>query len=215
MVYRFGDFELREEDFCLLRQGSRVALEPKNLRVLLQLVSHAGHLVEKNTLLDTVWADTFVEENTLARAIVVLRHELGDSSRDPRFIQTIPTRGYRFIAPVEALPETSQLVPVPEAASQQLAAGPEPERLPARSWLPTAAVLAVCLLVIAATSVLFWRQHKAIATAAAVRRAPISIAVLPILNQTGDLSLDYVSDGTLSAARPCSAFAIHPRTPRA
>lgn len=104
MVYRFGDFELREEDFCLLRQGSRVSLEPKTLRVLLQLVSHAGHLVEKNALLETVWTDTFVEENTLARAITVLRHELGDNSRDPRFIQTIPTRGYRFIAPVEALP---------------------------------------------------------------------------------------------------------------
>ena len=193
MNYRFGDFELREEDFCLLRQNSRVALEPKTLRVLLQLVSHAGHLVQKNTLLDTVWTDTFVEENTLARAIAVLRQELGDNSRDPRFIQTIPTRGYRFIAPVEVLPEISQLVPVPENAPQQSFVAATPERLPARSLLPTVAVIAVCLLVIATSSVLLWHRHKTIAL---VHRAPISIAVLPIFNQTGDSSLDYVSDGT-------------------
>jgi DNA-binding winged helix-turn-helix (wHTH) protein/TolB-like protein/Flp pilus assembly protein TadD len=192
MIYRFGDFELREEDFCLLRQSSRVALEPKNLRVLLQLVSHAGHLVQKNTLLDTVWRDTFVEENTLARAIAVLRQELGDSSRDPKFIQTIPTRGYRFIAPVEVLPEIPQLTPVAADALPQPLADAGAERLPARSWLPTIAVFAVCLLVIATASILLWR-HKATAM---MHRAPISIAVLPILNQTGDPSLDYVSDGT-------------------
>lgn len=193
MIYRFGDFELREDDFCLLRQSSRVALEPKNLRVLLQLVSHAGHLVQKSTLLDTVWTDTFVEENTLARAIAVLRQELGDSSRDPRFIETIPTRGYRFIAPVEVLPEISQPVPVLAEAPPQPLADTGAERLPGRSWLPTVAVLAVSLLVIASTSILLWRRHK---TVPIVHRAPISIAVLPLLNQTGDPSLDYVSDGT-------------------
>src|SRR6185312_11017908 len=193
MIYRFEDFELREDDFCLMRQGARVALEPKNLRVLLQLVSHAGHLVPKNTLLDTVWADTFVEENTLARAIAVLRQELGDSARDPRFIQTIPTRGYRFIAPVEALPEISQLQPASEAVPRQPLAGTEAEHARARSWLATASALAACLLVAATASILLWRPHKTIAV---VRRAPISIAVLPILNQTGDPSLDYVSDGT-------------------
>ena len=200
MIYRFGEFELRKEDFCLLRHGSRVALEPKNLRVLLELVEHAGHLVQKNTLLDTVWADTFVEENTLVRTIAILRQELGDSSRDPRFIQTIPTRGYRFIAPVQALPEISQLASVPvEAptlvnAPRQPLADTGPERSPARSWLAVA-VLAVCLLVIAATSILLSRRHATMATAA-THPASLSIAVLPIVNQTGDPALDYVSDGT-------------------
>ncbi|MDW5267590.1 MULTISPECIES: winged helix-turn-helix domain-containing protein [Acidobacteriaceae] len=193
MIYRFADFELREEDFCLVREGARVALEPKNLRVLLQLVSHAGRCVQKNTLLDTVWADTFVEENTLTRAIAVLRRVLGDSAQDPRFIETIPTRGYRFIAPVEALPETPPVVPAPKNAPQESFVAASQERLPARSLLPAVAVLALCLVVIGTTSVLLWHRHKTIAT---VRRGPISIAVLPILNQTGDPSLDYVSDGT-------------------
>jgi DNA-binding winged helix-turn-helix (wHTH) protein/TolB-like protein/Flp pilus assembly protein TadD len=194
MVYCFGDFELRAEDFCLLRHGERVALEPKNLSVLLQLVSHAGHLVEKNTLLETIWADTFVEENTLARAIVVLRRELGDSSRNPTFIQTIPTRGYRFIAPVETSSATAQ--PTPQSAetteAPAPAASPASGQAPRHSWLTAAAVLAVLISLAALASILLWPRHK---TAAIARPALVSIAVLPIQNHTGDASLDYVSDG--------------------
>ena len=194
MIYRFGDFELREEDFCLLRQGERVALEPKNLSVLLQLVGHAGHLLEKGTLLETVWADTFVEENTLTRAIVVLRRELGDNSRNPKFIQTIPTRGYRFIAPLETLSATSQPSPEPAVTTPNaaLVANPGSDRRSMRSWLPRVAVPALLVSLIVA-SILLWRPHK---TAAGTHPALISIAVLPIQNHTGDSSLDYVSDGT-------------------
>lgn len=76
MVYLFDHFELREKDFCLYEKGERTALEPKALRVLLLLVSKAGHLVEKGYLLETVWNDTFVEENTLTRTILVLRRGL-------------------------------------------------------------------------------------------------------------------------------------------
>src|SRR3984885_979925 len=101
VLYLFEDFELRQEDFCLSRAGQRIPLEPKSLRVLLLLVSRAGHLVDKQCLLDTVWAGTFVEENTLARTVAVLRRELGDDSRKPRLIETVPTRGYRFVAPVQ------------------------------------------------------------------------------------------------------------------
>jgi DNA-binding winged helix-turn-helix (wHTH) protein/TolB-like protein/tetratricopeptide (TPR) repeat protein len=195
MVYRFGDFELREKDFCLLRDGLRVALEPKNLRVLLQLVSHAGHLVEKTTLLDTVWANTFVEENTLTRSIAVLRQELGDSSRNPTFIQTIPTRGYRFIAPVTTAAATSQSSPAPVDSSPQpaLVAGTGSDRLAMHPWLRPAAVVAALLLIVAISSIFLWPRYK---TTAAAPPALVSIAVLPIQNHTGDPSLDYVSDGT-------------------
>ena len=63
--YRFAEFELNEADFCLSRAGHRIALEPKALRVLTLLVSRAGRLVDKQELLELVWPNTFVEENTL------------------------------------------------------------------------------------------------------------------------------------------------------
>lgn len=120
MIYRFGDFELYEDGFCLTRDGLRISLEPKALSVLLVLVSRAGRLVEKRFLLETVWNSTFVEENTLTRTIGVLRRELGDSSKESRFIETIPTRGYRFIAPVETLPEHTTPQPAEPSATLPL-----------------------------------------------------------------------------------------------
>jgi TolB-like protein/DNA-binding winged helix-turn-helix (wHTH) protein len=102
--YRFLNFELSESDFCLSRDGQRIALEPKGLRVLMLLVSRAGHLVDKKELLEIVWPETFVEENTLTRTIAILRRQLGDSSRNSKLIETVPTRGYRFVATVEVMP---------------------------------------------------------------------------------------------------------------
>jgi len=101
--YRFLDFELSEGEFCLSRSGQRIALEPKVLRVLTLLVRRAGHLVDKQELLEYAWPNSFVEENTLTRTIAILRRELGDNSRDSKIIETVPTRGYRFIAPVTPL----------------------------------------------------------------------------------------------------------------
>ena len=111
--YRFQEFRLSEADFSLHRNGTRIALEPKALRVLILLVSRAGRLVDKQELLESVWPKTFVEENTLTRTIGVLRRELGDRSRDSRLIETVPTRGYRFIAQVEIVAE-------PECAPSQM-----------------------------------------------------------------------------------------------
>jgi TolB-like protein/DNA-binding winged helix-turn-helix (wHTH) protein/Tfp pilus assembly protein PilF len=116
MNYRFLDYELSETDFCLSREGERIPLEPKALRVLMFLASHAGRLVDKQELLESVWPDTFVEENTLTRTIAILRRQLGDSSRDSKLIETVPTRGYRFIAAVEIMPAPST---VPSLAPSQ------------------------------------------------------------------------------------------------
>lgn len=101
MVYLFKGYELDEENFTLSYLGERVALEPKSLRVLLLLVARRGKLIEKDAMLEAVWKDTFVEESTLTRAIALIRKQLGDDPRHPRFIETVPTLGYRFIAPIE------------------------------------------------------------------------------------------------------------------
>ena len=101
MTYLFHEYELDDLNFRLTRAGQRVTLEPKSLRVLLLLVSKRGQLLEKSFLVQSVWKDTFVEETTLTRAIALLRKQLGDDPRNPKFIETVPTLGYRFIAPVE------------------------------------------------------------------------------------------------------------------
>jgi eukaryotic-like serine/threonine-protein kinase len=101
VLYLFESFELDERSFCLSEDGRRIPLEPKSLRVLLMLVASDGKLLEKNEIIETVWKDTFVEETTLTRAIALIRKQLGDDPRNPRFIETVPTLGYRFIAKVE------------------------------------------------------------------------------------------------------------------
>lgn len=99
-VFRFADVEVRENDFMVTRDGSRLALEPKALRVLLYLLRHPGRVIRKNELLDAVWGDTAVTEDALVRTIVVLRRLLGEDRLKPRFIETVATIGYRFICPV-------------------------------------------------------------------------------------------------------------------
>lgn len=80
--------------------GRPLALEPKAFDVLVFLLSHAGQLVTKQQILDAVWQGTAVSDNALTRVVAQLRKALGDDARESRFLETVPTRGYRWIAPV-------------------------------------------------------------------------------------------------------------------
>jgi TolB-like protein/DNA-binding winged helix-turn-helix (wHTH) protein len=207
--YRFLDYELSEIDFCLSRGGQRIALEPKALRVLTLLVSRAGRLVDKQELLESVWPNTFVEENTLTRTIAILRRELGDSSRDSRLIETVPTRGYRFIAAVEILPspepvpslassgqsgrQVAAAVAVPSVTDSPASASPLPEssveipppRSPKLSWL----LLALCLSLVAILGL--WIRHRRLRAEEPIR----SLAVLPLDDLSPGTREDYFADG--------------------
>lgn len=108
-LFRFGRFALDANDRMLLCEGRRVPLAPKILQTLLILLRNRGHVVEKTFLMQQVWPDNFVEEGNLAQHIFVLRRVLGDNSGEPHFIETVPGRGYRFVAPVDSNHKTSQL----------------------------------------------------------------------------------------------------------
>ena len=95
--YRFGEFTLDADQKVLLRQGKPLLLAPKILETLLTLVQNSGRIIEKEELMTRLWPDTFVEESNLTYTIVQLRKTLGDDARNPRYIETIPKRGYRFI----------------------------------------------------------------------------------------------------------------------
>ena len=103
-LYEFGEFRLETSERVLLRNGKRVTITPKALETLLVLVQNGGRLVNKEDLIKAVWADTFVEEANLARNIWTLRKVLGDDDTNHRYIETVPKRGYRFIAPVTEVP---------------------------------------------------------------------------------------------------------------
>src|SRR6476619_259727 len=99
-LYEFDRFRLDPHEGVLLSDGRRVRLEPKDLEILLVLVENHGHTVGKEELLEKVWPGTFVEEGNLARHVSVLRQVLSQGQKGPQYIETIPKRGYRFVAPV-------------------------------------------------------------------------------------------------------------------
>ena len=102
LIFRFADVEVREREFCLVKSGELIPVEPKAFRVLLILLRNPQKLITKDELLQAVWGDTAVTENSLARSIALLRKLLGDETRNPRYIETVATVGYRFLCQVES-----------------------------------------------------------------------------------------------------------------
>ena len=98
--FRFGEFLLDTKEKVLRYENTPVPLTPKALLLLETLVSNHGHIVEKDRLMKTVWPDSFVEEGNLSFTVNLLRKALADNKQEPRFIETVPKRGYRFIGKV-------------------------------------------------------------------------------------------------------------------
>jgi Tol biopolymer transport system component/DNA-binding winged helix-turn-helix (wHTH) protein len=121
----FGEFLLDLKEKVLLRNGERLPINPKTFQLLVALIEDPGHLVEKERLMGTLWPDSFVEDANLAFTVSLLRKTLGDDAAKPRFIETIPRRGYRFIAPVHNLGAESEFDPVSSPAVNGSAIGVE------------------------------------------------------------------------------------------
>lgn len=123
-TYRFGSFRLDETEHRLTRHGEEVPIRPKVFDTLVALVRNAGHLVDKAELFQAVWPDTIVEEGNLAHNVSILRNALGEGKTDQQYIETIPKRGYRFVADVivEDGPERGSLrkPAEPSAAAAEL-----------------------------------------------------------------------------------------------
>ena len=138
--FQFDSVEVLPQAFQVLRDGIALPLEPKAVRVLLYLIENRGRAVGKDELLGAVWGDTAVTDNALTRVIAQLRRELGDDARNPRYIQTVPTLGYRFIAELRSRAEEIAANPV---------AQPDPSPVPRRDWQWVSAGGGLILLVAA------------------------------------------------------------------
>ncbi len=118
MMHQFGVFEFDGDSGELRKNGRVVALEPQPAKALALLLSKAGEIVSREELRDAVWgADTHVDfDRGIAYCLSQIRAALGDSGDNPRFVQTVPKRGVKFIAPVDVPPDASE-VRRPEAAT--------------------------------------------------------------------------------------------------
>lgn len=119
--YEFDNFRIDVEERQLLRCGESVQVTPKVFDILLTLVENRGHTVAKDTLMTSVWADAFVEEGSLNRNVSTLRKVLGEDGHEPRFIRTVPKRGYRFVGDVHEIVEEDEELIVERRTKYSLA----------------------------------------------------------------------------------------------
>jgi TolB-like protein/DNA-binding winged helix-turn-helix (wHTH) protein/Tfp pilus assembly protein PilF len=192
---RFGAFEIDLRSGELHKHGSRIRLQEQPFQILLLLLEHPGEVVTREELQQKLWpADTFVDfEVGLNNAVKRLRDTLSDSADTPRFIETLPRRGYRFIASVE----TNGREKAAEAALAEPPAAvlpPEPKRsLVPRGWLAAGAALLLLVAVVGLN--LAGLRQRLFPPPPAVRR----LAVLPLKNLTGDPTQEYFVDGMTEA----------------
>jgi TolB-like protein/DNA-binding winged helix-turn-helix (wHTH) protein/Tfp pilus assembly protein PilF len=193
-VVRFGVYELNLRSGELRKHGLKIRLRGQQLKILTLLLERPGDVISREEIKARLWpADTFVDfEHSLNSAVKKLRNALSDSAESPRYIETVPTVGYRFIAPVDA----SQ----PDVAAASLAA---PEALleasadsdaPGVHWRKRT-VLAWVALVIVVISAWFAVARWRVSTRTPAPAGKVMLAVLPFMNLTGDPEQEYFSDG--------------------
>jgi len=187
-TYRFGDFEFDPTSGELRKDGLKVRLQEQPFQILTLLLKRPGEVVTREEVRQALWpGDTFVDFDVgLNSAVKRLRDALSDSADSPRFVETLPRRGYRFIAPLETPPRSPPVTPE-ETPRPAL-----PPRSRLRSWGGAAAAVAVVAgLIVTGT----WPRLRGQLASAPIR----SLAVLPFENLTGDAEQDYFADGMTDA----------------
>jgi DNA-binding winged helix-turn-helix (wHTH) protein/TolB-like protein/lipopolysaccharide biosynthesis regulator YciM len=196
--YEFGRFRLKTAERVLLREGEPVPLTPKVFDILLTLVEHGGQVVQKDDLMRRVWPNTFVEEGNLTQNISLLRKALGETPDGVQFIETVPRRGYRFVAETSrtwagdhvetggnghkesALPIETKVLEEPSV--------PSPPVAPARRT-PLYA-LAAGLIVAGIIGVVYFTGWSKAGEAEVIQ----SIAVLPFVDESSDPDSQYINE---------------------
>lgn len=197
-VLRFAEFELDGAAGELRKRGVKIKLQEQPLQVLIMLLLRQGQVVTREELRHSLWpSDTFVDfDHSLNSAVMRLRETLGDSADAPRYIQTIPKRGYRFLTPVSALPAEPRPIPTEPLAPQPVQiSSPAPVALREKPGYRRVGLLALVIaggLIIAAAFIFFLSGNRD----QPLRGATVqSLVVLPIENLTGDREQEYLADG--------------------
>ena len=168
--------------------GTTAHLEPKVMEVLVCLAGQPGEPVTKEQLLHTVWPDTFVSDDVLTRSISELRRVFADDAKDSRFIQTIPKRGYRLIAPVVGVGEVSPTSPTKPPIAEHIPGTPRQGHLRIFVFFASAILL---LGVLARSRVIDTKGWFPLKSSPPLIQ---SLAVLPLQNLSGDPNQEYFAD---------------------
>ena len=191
--YDFGRFRLKPAERVLLREGELVPLTPKVFDILVTLVEHGGQVVAKDDLMKRVWPNTFVEEGNLTQNISLLRKALGESPGGVQFIETVPRRGYRFVADTNqswneehaaALPKslvdsTPPVVSIPNTTSQSAGSKRKPFY-----------ALVAGIVVIGIIGLFYFTSAGKSGSPGTIG----SIAVLPFIDESSDPDAEYIND---------------------
>jgi TolB-like protein/DNA-binding winged helix-turn-helix (wHTH) protein len=198
----FKTFRLDTANHLLWRNGDRVPIAPKAFDVLAHLVEHAGRVVAQDELLGALWPETYVNPEVLRKYILEIRKALGDRPTNPEFIETLPKRGYRFIAALtdESTAEPPD-VPTSHATDEQgtekndgpAIAPSEHEDLSGKRRLWKAAILPVLAIVAAAGLGVYFLLARHGRSAPSL--TDTSIAVLPFADMSPARDQEYFSDG--------------------
>jgi len=206
-AFLFDDVRVEPATFQAFKAGNVIQLEPKALKLLLFLIENRGRLIEKEEILDTIWNGTHVTENALAREIGKLRKTLGDDPKAARYIETVHTRGYRFIAEVtlgnsgssyarEAVStevgkdrEDTNSETGPPAISPAMPAWPSKTLSTHSMWLALALIGVLGLSIL--TGIKLWKRGHKTAVASA-NPAMTSVAVLPFKSSGSSEGDEYL-----------------------
>ena len=197
--YDFGRFRLKVAERVLLREGELVPLTPKVFDILVTLVEHGGQVVAKDDLMRRVWPNTFVEEGNLTQNISLLRKALGESPGGVQFIETVPRRGYRFVAdtnqawheePIHTSvedsppPATPPVVSIPNTTSQTTSHSGRIKRTP---------IFALVAGIVVVSLIGFF-YYTGLGNAGGNPLPINSIAVLPFVDESSDPDAQYLND---------------------
>jgi uncharacterized protein (TIGR02996 family) len=192
-VLRFGVFEVDLQAGQLHKAGLRIKLQEQPFQVLAMLLEHRGEAVTREDLQRRLWpSDTFVDfDHSLNTAVKKLRQALGDESDNPRFIETLPRRGYRFIAAIAPVDGVSLLDSPPNPGP----AIAQPRRTRSLPWPPLAKVGAGVGILVGVFFAIWILAGRGLRGPAGSTRSIQSLAVLPLENLSGDPAQEYFADG--------------------
>src|SRR6266568_4617611 len=199
-IFRLDGIEIDTAQVCLKRDGQEQHVRQKTFQVLIYLLEQRPRLVTKNELIERIWQGTAVTDNALEQCLAEIRKVLGDDSRNPRFIKTVPRAGYRFIGSVEEVGDQPAMAAKTEAITD---IPPKAEaRIEPRPWFSRRSALilsAVALMAIAIPSVYVIRRRSAsqpsLNMALPLDPNKRGVAVMFFDNESATADIDWLREG--------------------